>query len=1106
MKLVDEANRRRALTDLRSSLLVEAAAGTGKTSLMAGRVAMLLADGCEPRSVAAITFTELAASELSTRIRSYVHELLAGRIPRVFECAVPDGLSERQKVNLQAAAQRLDELATSTIHGFCQEVIRSYAIEAGLDPGSRVVDSPNADAMFDSAFSDWLIGRLSQSASSDDAVAVLSKDDPLHVAEVLKKLASLKREHPTAKTVPAQADARPDIDFCEAVDEFARWLARTKGEQKTSSIVADLEKLSTYYKDCFAHPPDFERLWALGRPPRVGAMKARGFDLAPYRCKGSWQEGYGDSEGERLNGEAETCFANVGSAYRRLLGHIANRLVGPLSAVLDEVLAAYSVRKRNAAVLDFDDLLIRAHELVDRHETVRQALGRRFRHVFVDEFQDTDPIQAAFIFLLAAEDRPARWQDARLRPGALFLVGDPKQAIYRFRGADIAAYKLARSAMQAQAPDAVLQVTANFRSQKDILDYVNACFAPVLSSAEQPGYVALSHTIDERRHDLPCIAKITVDLPRDPKAHEQRDAEADLVADICGRLIGAIEIVRADGSRSALKPSDIALLAPTRTDLWRYERAIEARGLSVASQAGKTLFLRQETQDVLTLLRALSDPFDTLAFGALMRGPLVGLTDEELLDITEALQHPGSDEPHLRTFNVMTSPDEVAHPLAKEVLVALQALRRRAASTTPMLVLAEAVERLRVRVMLASRYRNRSARALANLDALIEMARPYGVAGLRNFVRDLQHDWETRTPRSEGRTDASEDAIEIVTIHSSKGLEWPVVIPVNTATEFISPPQFLHRQSDNTLHWVLGGVTPVDLAHARAEEEQNEARERERMWYVACTRARDILILPHLTAAPLRSWSRILDLDHARLPQLCLEGLPEVAPAKRPPATNSQTAENFAVEALRIADAAPVLEWKRPSDHDSDRSKIFEVASTEVDASLEVAIPVSGGRLRGILLHKLMEELLTGELSEESSAVAGRATVLSAQLIGSQLTEHLFALDPAEAAATALRTMQLPDIAPLRRRLVPELAVWSSSPNGAGLVSGRSDALLVEGGRVSAVFDWKSDVAPSAQDRTKYLAQLSDYLAATGAERGAIVFMTLGEVVWLRAQGSHAAG
>ena len=137
MTLVDEDRRRRALTDLGSTLLVEAAAGTGKTSLMAGRVAMLLASGCEPKHIAAITFTELAASELSLQIHAIVEALLAGEIPKVLRSALPNGLSVEQTSALAAAAHRLDELAASTIHGFCQEMIRSYAIDTDLDPGSR---------------------------------------------------------------------------------------------------------------------------------------------------------------------------------------------------------------------------------------------------------------------------------------------------------------------------------------------------------------------------------------------------------------------------------------------------------------------------------------------------------------------------------------------------------------------------------------------------------------------------------------------------------------------------------------------------------------------------------------------------------------------------------------------------------------------------------------------------------------------------------------------------------------------------------------------------------------------------------------------------------
>jgi ATP-dependent exoDNAse (exonuclease V) beta subunit len=1098
VKLPDESQRRAALTDLDSSLLVEAAAGTGKTSLMAGRVAMLLAGGAHPSSIAAITFTELAASELGLRIRGYVHELLQGRIPSVFASALPKGLTPDQTLNLAQAAKRLDEVTASTIHGFCQDVITSYAVEAGLDPGARVVDAADADVIFDAAFQTWLINRLSQADDASDPILVLSKSDPLKFVDMLKDLASLKRRHPTARVLPLRPGARADIEFTDAVDEFARWAARTKREARTEAIVADLCRLADFFRDCFDSPPGFSRLWLLAQPPRVDAMKKRLNDLAPYRRKSAWKEIYGPQEGEKINAEAEAHFERAESAYHSLLGQIANGLVGPLSAALDDVVTDYNARKRAAAALDFDDLLLRAHELVHRNETVRQALGGRYRHIFVDEFQDTDPIQAAFIFQIAADRRADRWQDVRVRPGALFLVGDPKQAIYRFRGADIRAYVEARKAMEAQPGGKVIQVTANFRSRKGVLDHVNDCFDPVLSSASQPGYVKLTHTIEDPDGALPAVAKVTINLPPDPDSETQREAEAEAVADICARLIGSLDVVRADGSRSRLNPGDIALLTPTGTELWRYERALEQQGLSVASQAGQTLFLRQATQDVVALMRVLADPLDTLAFGAFMRGPLVGLTDAELLDITEQLQSSANAEGRPKYFSVLTEAELVAHPLARQVLEAIQLLRRRAATTTPMLLLSEAAEQLQMRVVLAARYGNRSARALANLDSLIEMARPYGVAGLRNFVHDLQRHWEAKTAKPEGRTDASDGAIEIVTMHSSKGLEWPVVIPINSSTILRSPPEFVHRQSDNTLHWVLGGVTPTDLLEARQEEEHNQARERERVWYVACTRARDMLILPHLSEASTRSWSRAVDLGHGRLPEIRMEGLPKSkSPTPAAPA-NWQTPETFAAQAALVARASPAIKWKRPSDEDYDRAENFEIAPAESTGPLEAPIPLGGGRLRGILLHKLMEEFLTGELAVDEGAVRGRARVLLEQLVGVQGLDSGTAPDPEEAADTALRTLHLPDVAALRSGMMAEIPIWASQ-DADTLLAGRADATVVDkDGTITAVFDWKSDVAPSPADRSQHAGQLSDYLSATGAPRGAVVYMTLGETIWVR--------
>jgi CRISPR-associated exonuclease Cas4 len=242
----------------------------------------------------------------------------------------------------------------------------------------------------------------------------------------------------------------------------------------------------------------------------------------------------------------------------------------------------------------------------------------------------------------------------------------------------------------------------------------------------------------------------------------------------------------------------IALLAPTGAELWRYERALEQRGLPIASQAGKSLFRRQEIQDLLALARALADAGDTLAFGALLRGPLVGLTEEELLDITDALPpHPDHAEAPQR-FSMLTNIDYVAHPLARRTLAILQDLRRRARATTPALLLAEAVERLAVRPALAGRESDRSARAAANVEAFLERARPYGVRGLKKFVRDLAREWRDGVPHNEGRVDAEGDAIEIITIHSAKGLEWPVVIPINTGTLLRSRDAFVYRADDDT--------------------------------------------------------------------------------------------------------------------------------------------------------------------------------------------------------------------------------------------------------------------------------------------------------------------
>lgn len=1093
-RLTDAPARLRALIDLESTLLVEAAAGTGKTALIAGRLTMLLVSGIRPAHIAAITFGELAASELSARVHRYVDDLLAGRVPVAMRAALPRGLSDEQRLVLSTAARRLDELTTTTIHAFCQSIICSYAVEADVDPGARILDAPQADMAFESTFQKWLKGRLDGPFIPDDPIAALSREDPHRVVGTLRQLAKFRLEHRSARPPAADLTGRPDIDLADATAAFRRWISAQPVEPKTIEILGELERLTEFYFDAFLPPHDFSKLWRLAHPPRLSCMRKDTYDLLMPKRKSAWVRIAGKNTGESLNSEAERFFERINAAYRVVLGRIATALVARLSDVLDGVLDEYNAFKRAAAVLDFDDLLEKARLLVRDHDGVRRALGSRYKHIFVDEFQDTDPIQAEILFRIASDARTPRWQNCMLRAGALFMVGDPKQAIYEFRGANVGSYGEARTAVQRQWPGNVIQITANFRSRPGIVNYINHCFEAPLSGPGQPGYVPLVATVKEPDHDLPCAVKITVDHAMDPRSGQIRDAEAAVIADVCARLVGNLMVRDENGDLGLLAPGGIALLAPTGTELWRYERAFEERGLPIASQAGKGLFRRQEVQDLLAVARALADAGDTLAFGAVMRGPLVGLSEEELLDITGALPVDPGNPGAIPRFSLSTDPADVSHPLARRTLSILRELRRRSRATTPALLLAESVERLDVRCLLAIREGDRSARAIANVDAFLERAKSYGTRGLVRFVRDMNEDWSGSESHEEGRVDAEGDAIEIVTIHSSKGLEWPVVIPINTVTQPRSRAPFVHRPPDDSLHWLLGDVVPPELDVALLANEQSLVRERERLWYVACTRARDLLVVPELPQATQNSWARIVDLAHGRLTELDLSNFrgSAVIPQADPP--NEQTRRIFDLQGEAIALAAAPVAWRRPSDHDPDRMQSADVTSTDSDEAVEIEMPVGAGRVRGLVLHKLVEEVLSGEVAEDIAALSKRA----GQLVGevTPADSHASRPDPDEIAATVRRTLQLPQIVELRPHLISELPVYGliqGNPKPIAL-AGRVDAAVVVAGRIDAVLDWKSDVAPTEDDIRNHAGQIQDYLRVTGAASGVLVYMTSGTV------------
>jgi ATP-dependent exoDNAse (exonuclease V) beta subunit len=530
--LPPDANaRRRALLDHNTTLLVEAGAGTGKTALMAGRIALLVAGGVAPRDVVAITFTEAASSELRERIERYVTQLAISVIPKELDVAVMGGLLPEQLANVKAAASTLDELTCTTIHGFCQQIVRAYPVEASIDPGAVIIDPDAADLAYDDLLFAWLSARFGRDRSKeglgrlppvpekgeDDFFAELMIDDPDGIVEIVRQTAQFLRGKRAIGAPAGELDKAVLENLAKATAAFKAWYAGCKiEEEKTAGLIDGLASFGSTLAEAAAAPLTgraLARLLLHDAPKCVHSSEPR---FSKWGNKGKWIDaakaaGKGKPHGEQLNSEASQHYDTCSGLYRTFVESVAGAAIARFIKEFEPLTQLYDDYKRQAALLDFDDLLHHARDLLACHDTVRRDLGKRYSRILVDEFQDTDPLQAEILWLLCGEgDSKQDWTQRKLRPGSLFSVGDPKQAIYRFRGADVDTYLRAKAALLEQSPDSVIHITSNFRSVEPIITFANARFAPLLTEEKgQPGFKELA-AMRSAAGTLPHVAAIDV--------------------------------------------------------------------------------------------------------------------------------------------------------------------------------------------------------------------------------------------------------------------------------------------------------------------------------------------------------------------------------------------------------------------------------------------------------------------------------------------------------------------------------------------------------------------------------------------------------------------
>ncbi len=1123
----DVRARIEALTHHERTLLVEAGAGSGKTTLMAGRVALLVAAGIAPKHIAAITFTEAAAAELLERIESIVKDFRSGTVPAELKTALPTGLSDAQRANLKIGANALDELTCTTIHGFCQKLIAPYPVETGHDPGAAIIDPANAELAYHDLMEAWLSARFGRDRSKDGlgrippiknvgtteedfftALLLKRTDDTL---DLIKGTAQFLKEHRTAGAADSEIDHGGFGKFVNAVSAFAAWYDNCGIEEPdTAALIEDLRSVAENVGKLTAHPISGKCLAELLFHPPPSACKKGQRQFKQWQVKTKWKEavraaGGGVAQGEQLYAAGQALYGECAQVYSDFCDALGALAFERFIVEFDVLRELYRDYKRNAALLDFDDLLYKACDLLRNNEAVRKALAGRYSHILVDEFQDTDPLQAEIIWRLAGEGRSQTpWQDRAIRPGALFLVGDPKQAIYRFRGADVKIYLMAKDALSKRDPASILSITANFRSREPILSYVNEHFEGMLDETRgQPGFTALTAT--RSAGDETSVAALDITLDDGHKnakgnllTNKVREEEARVVADTVKKLIGSYPVYDKDEKTSrCAQPNDIALLAPTGTSLWIYEQALESSDIPIATQAGKGFFRRQEVQDLIAVARTVADARDTLAFGALIRGPLVGLSEEQIADEVEALHGEADGAGYL---NVRTDPRLVRSDVLRHTLTVLQNLVRKGRRTTPYHLLAEAIEALHVRPILKARHPRGAERALANVELVLEMARAYAGRGIGDFARALWQRWNDGDTQVEGRPDAAADAVSIITIHSAKGLEWPIVIPINSTTRPTTQTKFLYRRRDDSVHFKIFDFPGPEYERVKLEENAELRYERVRLWYVALTRARDLLLLPRQNERIKGDWLSLINIDIESLSRFDTQGFDGTPVSPDVSSPNVQDAAAWKREATVIAANQRRISWHRPSRHDDALEPEEEPVAVfaNIDASLEAtaeaadAPPVRGGLSRGLILHKLMEEVLTGETAGDAGPLQARAAELIVQQQLEDSQDESAGPSSAEMAATVVRTLQLPEIAALRPRLVPEFYVYASAIKGPtmSITAGIADAVAIdEDGQIDVVVDWKSDVNRRASQIAMYRKQVRDYLKATAAETGLIVFL-----------------
>jgi ATP-dependent helicase/nuclease subunit A len=830
----------RALSQARH-LSVTANAGSGKTRVLVERyLSLVLSGSASVRDIVVLTYTEKAASELRRKIAQSVAGALV---------ASNDPLLTRR---LEAIRDDLASAVIGTIHAFSARLLREHPVEANIDAAFRVIEGLDQRSALDEAVNEAFRHVLSQQRASPLREAVFEAIRLLGRSFVVSSVKYFTERRGDLERLNGDGGIyhRTDADVLRTWSDYLqRYVAQLLS---MPSLAADLKRImdaatGSGAKEVLAHYHHFFE----ERDPSVRASAFAGMVEGIFTAKGDLRVRFA-GRGEAWNAlMPETRRLRLYDSLLRpvlplVTGSVPDErhrslltLTRTLLALTEEAIRRYEERKTEAGQLDFEDLQLKTRALLAL-ESVREQLQKRFPYVLVDEYQDTNELQYAILLPLLDG----------LKRGNLFIVGDPKQSIYSFRQANVEVFERTRIDIRRVAGiEGDLVLEESFRPLRDLAAFVNLVFSRLMGSGTDDPARAALHDQQGRYEPLtrarqnPSPGRVEI-LLREGNGKGAVIAEGEMVARRILGLVASQHVVydRFEQPRP-VRFGDVAVLLRTRRNLPDLEQAMIHAGVPYVVSSGVGYFQTQDIFDFYNYMEFLLNPGDDVALAGILRSPFFTVSDAELFEVAAARGGRGLWEHLVSLESLSATPLSIRKAVAalrEDIAIALR-------YPVPELI-ARLVERTHYHGKIAATVR--AAQAKANLEKLQQIARAYEVRGfttLFDFVQRLKGLIDEEEREGQGTIETAGDAVQVMTVHAAKGLEFPVVIlPYLSRNLNYDKEPFLHDELGIAFSVPEGSGKRTAAPLVSFLQHRSRARteaEEQRIFYVACTRARDMLVL-----------------------------------------------------------------------------------------------------------------------------------------------------------------------------------------------------------------------------------------------------------------------